>query len=82
MEAWLGMVKKSPYMHLSLHFDGIMVDSKRVGNEEQFVKNSAEHIQRATGISVNVRRTVRLHKTIFTLGFPESDLGAISKNLF
>ena len=54
LEAWTKFIAMHPIRHLSLHFDGVMVDAARVGNQEVFKKSCEDAIHQATGYIVSI----------------------------
>ena len=53
---WARFIMAQPFAHLSLHFDGIMVDSVRAGNASAFIQASRKHIKDTTGFDVTICR--------------------------
>ena len=48
-------VLSRPTAHLSLHFDGVAVDPKRVGDEGKFLDYIQRYVLEKTGFKINLR---------------------------
>jgi len=60
LESWTEFILQHEVQHLSLHFDGVLVDSSRVRKSPDFKAESEEHILKETGYKVNLVRKVPL----------------------
>lgn len=56
LQAITSAVLLVPTKHLSLHFDGIMVDDARVGDHSGFQDYIQRHVEEKTGYKINIRR--------------------------
>ena len=65
VEAWIEFARKLSPSHLSLHFDGIRIDSASVPDRDAFAKESARHIQRSIGVEVVI--VEKVHRTFLEL---------------
>ena len=55
-------VRSADFRHLSLHFDGVMVDAARCGRDEDFGAGAVHAIESGTGFKVEV---VQKHSKTF-----------------
>ena len=67
LDAWVEMIKSHPTKHLSLHFDGVRIDTDRVpvSKVAEFIEASERHIYQATGYVVNIVR--KEHESLLML---------------
>jgi hypothetical protein len=54
LEAWCQYVKTSPITHLSLHYDGILVDKHRIEASANFIAEAQQAIHDATNYKVEI----------------------------
>ena len=56
LEAWASFVSARSAAHLSLHWDGLLVDRRSVGDEAIWLSSVHSHIESTTGFKVTIRR--------------------------
>jgi len=56
LHAWATWVLQKECEHISLHFDGLMIDKRRVGDPSTFAADTAAHVEKCTGVKIIVRR--------------------------
>ena len=61
--SFVNFVKQKPFKHLSLHFDGLMVDSVRCQQDDDFGKEASASIHNDVGISVSLVQ--KTNQTLF-----------------
>ena len=54
LDVWTRMILQETVQHLSLHFDGVMVDPDRVRDDQQFIVESEDAIFMDTGYKVKI----------------------------
>jgi len=88
LKSWQMWVLRSPVRHLSLHFDGIRLDKRRIaaadGTIEEFNAEAARHIAKESGFQVAIEE--KLHRSFMELitsrtTFEEAPISSANRHL-
>jgi len=81
LEAWCRYVKTQSTQHLSLHFDGLLVDQERIDASDDFIAEAQQAILTTTGYTVEIewKKPLTLFEIIKLGAKSDADTKALGK---